>query len=148
LVIAEVVGLVKAEVLSHVLHIQTEGYTSVEDHVELRELLAFLDDGLVGDEHSAVQLSSELTPELLATVLFIETKYSTEVLQERLGEELLDESRAKAGLELIEEFIIGDQLLVVILDGLVDVDFNLLVEHLGKLFTEASVIQFNQPDIH
>lgn len=149
LVVAEVVGSVESEVLRHVLLVQTERYTSFEDHVQLREDLAFPHDGLVGNKHPAVQAGSKQADELFpGRLVFVLEERPAEVVQEGLLEEHVNESEAEAGLELVQEVKVINQLLVVKPDGLADVDFDLLVEHTRQLLAHAGVVQSHQPHVH
>lgn len=102
LVVAKVVGFVESEVLRHILLVQTERYTSLEDHVQFREDLAFSHDGLIGNKHAAVKAGSKQADELLTGGSVIKLKErSAEVVQEGLLKEHVDESEAEAGLELV-----------------------------------------------
>jgi hypothetical protein len=71
LVVSKIIRLIKSEVFSHILDIQTERYTSVKNHVQLRENLAFSHDSLIGNKHSAVELRGKKTDELLTSGLVV-----------------------------------------------------------------------------
>jgi len=60
LVVSKVVGCIQLEVLILVFLNETECDLALEDHVQLGEVLTLLDNGLVGDEDSTVELGDEL----------------------------------------------------------------------------------------
>lgn len=149
LVVTEVVRLVKSEVLSHILDIQTKRYTSFENHVQFGKDLAFLHDGLVGDKDTAVEFRREETDEFFACglVLILEES-SGEVVKEGLLKQHINQPKAEAGLQLVQEFVAMDKLLVVVNDGLVNVQSDLGVEHVRQLLAHARVVQVHQPFIN
>lgn len=149
LVVTEVVRLVKSEVFSHILDIQTKRYTSFENHVEFGKDLAFLHDGLVGDEDTAVEFRREETDELFpcGLVLVLEES-SREVVKEGLLKQHVNQPEAEAGLQLVQEFVAMDKLLVVVNDGLVDVQSDLGVKHVRQLLAHARVVQAHQPFVN
>jgi hypothetical protein len=59
LVVAKIVSCMKGEVFIFIFLVQTEGNFPLKNHVELWEGLSFLNNSLVCDEHTAVQLAGE-----------------------------------------------------------------------------------------
>jgi len=89
-----------------------------------------------------------MTFEFLASTLLVESEYSVKVLKERFREAFLNQSSSQTRFQLIEELIALDYLLVVIDNRLIDVHLDLVVEDRWQLFAHASVIQFDQPQVH
>ncbi len=95
-----------------------------------------LDDGLVCDEHAAVELRDEKGQELgsclhdISLVVFV-AENVVKVSYHWL-EKLLDELIAKSRLELQKEIISIDQLLVVVCQRFLYVNLDLIVENLRQ----------------
>jgi len=101
LIISEVVSGIELEVLILVFSPQADCASTLEDHVQLREVLSTLNDGLIGDKYTAVQLRSEITYEFFTTGHVLVDKYVFEFVNEGLVEKLGNEFEPETGLELL-----------------------------------------------
>ena len=118
LVVAEVARRVQREVLISILVRQAQRDFAVEDQVELAEVLQPLDNGLVGDEYSAVECRDEEGQEFGAsfthdTLVVLVAEHVIEIANhwlEKLFNKLISQSR----LELHEELIAIDEFLVIV----------------------------------
>ena len=92
-----------------------QGNTSLEDEIELGEVLQSLHHGLIGNEDATVQGGYEKGEEFVATFkAIIVLKNMSEVLHHG-AEELFDKPVSEARLELVEVLVLINQLFVVIM---------------------------------
>lgn len=68
MVVPKEIGAEQSEILVFILHGARERDLALENHIELAEVLASFDDGLVGNEHSAVQRTDKPADELVAAL--------------------------------------------------------------------------------
>jgi len=135
LVVTEVAGRVQREVLVAVLLRQTQSDFASKDQVKLTEVLQALDDSLVGNENSAVELRNKESEELgaclhnVALVIFV-PKHMIEVSYHRL-KQFFDELISQPRLELEQEVVAINEFLVVMSQWLFNVELDLVVEDLG-----------------
>ena len=115
LVITKVVGWVQGEILVLILVGEGQGNTSLEDEIELGEVLQSLHHGLIGYKDATVEGGYEKGEEFVATFeAIIVLKNMSEVLHHG-AEELFDKPVSEARLELVEVFVLINQLFVVIM---------------------------------
>jgi hypothetical protein len=111
---------------------QTDRHRSLENQVKFTELLKSFHHRLIGDENTAIKLGHEEGEELISALkALLVLEKMLEILNHGV-EKLNDELVAESGFQLIQIVISIDKLLVVVQEGLLDVDLDLLVEDLGE----------------
>ena len=85
---------------------------ALEDHIELSEVLALLNDLLVGKEDVAVEVTDEIADEFIACLCTFVPKHVLKIFDEGL-EEVVGQRKSQTRFELVKEDVAFDDSIVV-----------------------------------